>query len=49
MKKRLSVLINEELLTEFKKEVLSRYGKLYEAMGLSVEEALKDWLKKKNL
>lgn len=46
MKRRLSVLINAQLLKEFKEEVLARYGKLYARMGESVEEALREWLRK---
>lgn len=46
MKQRLSVLIDAKLLKDFKKEVLNRHGKLYACMGRSVEEALREWLKK---
>lgn len=49
MKQRLSVLVDSKVLREFKEEVLRRYGRLYKAMGEAVEEALKEWVKKKQL
>jgi hypothetical protein len=47
MKRRLSVLIDSKLLQQFKEEVLARHGKLYARMGQSVEEALREWIKRK--
>jgi len=48
-KERLSVLIDAELLKEFKEAVLAEHGKLYGVLGNAVEEALREWLKKKGL